>query len=107
MPSLQPIHVYFWQRAWFQVTLICICGLVILFSLRLMAQLALHQKERWLLQWERARIAREIHDDIGSRMTQLVLHGEVAQSGLPEGSDSQVQVGQILRGSARAAVHHG
>jgi len=95
MPSLQPIKVLFWQTGWFQVTLICICGLVILFSLRLMAQLALHQKERTLLQWERARIAREIHDDIGSRMTQLVLQGEVAQSGLPEGSESQVQVGQI------------
>jgi len=95
MPSLRPIKVYFWQTAWFQVTLICLSGLVILFSLRLMAQLALHQKERWLLQWERARIAREIHDDIGARMTQLVLHGEVAQSALPDGSERQIQVSHI------------
>jgi len=36
-----------------------------------------------LLQRERARIAMDIHDDLGSRMTQLVLHGEVAQSELP------------------------
>ena len=47
------------------------------------------------MQRERARIAREIHDDIGSRMTQLVLHGEVAQSGLPEGSELQGQLVQI------------
>jgi signal transduction histidine kinase len=95
MPTLQPVKVFFWQTGWFQITLACICGSVILFCLRLMAQLALHQKERRLLQSERARIAREIHDDIGARMTQLVLQGEVAQSSLPEGSESQVQVGQI------------
>jgi signal transduction histidine kinase len=95
MPSLQPIKVFFWQTGWFQITLLLICGLVILISLRLMAQLALHQKESWLLQRERARIAREIHDDIGSRMTQLVLHGEVAQSGLPDSSETQQQLVQI------------
>jgi signal transduction histidine kinase len=51
--------------------------------MRLIGQLAIHRRERWLLQKERARIARDIHDDLGSRMTQLVLHGEVAQSELP------------------------
>ncbi len=95
MPSLQPIQVFFWQTGWFQITLLSLCGLVILISLRLMAQLALHQKERWLLQQERARIAREIHDDIGARMTQLVLHGEVAQSGLHAGSETQTHLVQI------------
>jgi signal transduction histidine kinase len=95
MPSLQPIKVFFWQTGWFQITLLSVCSLVIVFSFRLMAQLALHRKERWLLQRERARIAREIHDDVGSRMTQLVLHGEVAQSGLSDGSDLQLQLGQI------------
>jgi signal transduction histidine kinase len=95
MPSLQPIKVFFWQTGWFQITLLSVCGLVITISFRLMAQLALHQKERWLLQRERARIAREIHDDIGARMTQLVLHGEVAQSGLPDGSETQLQLVQI------------
>ncbi len=59
------------------------------------AQLALHQKERWLLQQERARIVREIHDDIGARMTQLVLHGEVAQNDLPAGSATKQKLVQI------------
>jgi signal transduction histidine kinase len=95
MPSLLPIKVFFWQTGWFQIVLLSVCGLVILFSFRLMAQLALHRKERWLLQQERARIAREIHDDIGARMTQLVLHGELAQSGLRAGSETQVQLVQI------------
>jgi signal transduction histidine kinase len=95
MPTLRPIKVLFWQTGWFQITLVSICCLVILISLRLMAQLAIHQKERRLLREERARIAREIHDDIGARMTQLVLHGEVAQSVLPNGSETQVQIVQL------------
>jgi signal transduction histidine kinase len=95
MPTLQPIKVFFWQTGWFQISLLVVCGLVILISLRLMAQLALHQKERWLLQQERARIARDIHDDIGSRMTQLVLHGEVALSDLPDDSKMRPQLDRI------------
>jgi len=92
MPPLQPIKAYFWQAGWFQVSLLVVCGLVILVSLRLMAQVALHKKERYLLQAERARIARDIHDDVGARMTQLVLHGEVAQSELPADSDMRQQL---------------
>jgi signal transduction histidine kinase len=95
MPPLQPIRLPFWQTAWFQIFFLTCFGLVALFSLQLMAQLALHRKERWLLQRERTRIAREIHDDIGARMTQLVLQGEVAQCGLPEGSKTQRELGQI------------
>jgi signal transduction histidine kinase len=87
MPLVQPTKIFFWQAGWFQILLLSVCGLVILISLRLMAQLTLHRKERLLLQGERARIAREIHDDIGSRMTQLVLHGEVAQNELPADSE--------------------
>ena len=57
--------------------------------------MALHRKEQWLLLQERMRIARDIHDDLGSRMTQLVLHGEVAQSDLPADSDTRVQIDRI------------
>jgi signal transduction histidine kinase len=57
-----------------------------------MAQLALHRKERLLLQAERARIARDIHDDIGARMTQLVLHGELAQNELSLNVESRQQL---------------
>lgn len=101
MSSLQPISLAFWQTGWFQITLLAVCGLAILISLRLMAQLALHRKERWLLQQERTRIAREIHDDIGSRMTQLVLQGEVAQCGLPDGSKTRQQLGQMCEDARR------
>ena len=97
MPTLQPIKVFFWQTGWFQITLLTICAVVMVFSFRLMAQLTLHKKERLLLQRERARIAMDIHDDLGSRMTQLVLHGEVAQSELPAESAMRSHLGRICQ----------
>ena len=97
MPTLAPIRLLFWQTGWFQVALLSICALVILFSFWLMAQLALHKKEGLLLRRERSRIARDIHDDLGSRMTQLVLHGEVAQSDLPPDSNLRWQLDRICQ----------
>jgi signal transduction histidine kinase len=82
MPPPQPSQIHFWQTGWFQISVLCAGGVIILVVFRLMAQLAFHQNERRLLQRERARIASEIHDDIGSRMTQLVLDGEEVQGEL-------------------------
>jgi signal transduction histidine kinase len=93
--------VYFWENGWFQIALLSVCFLIILLSFRLMAQLAFHQGERWLIQRERARIARDIHDDIGPRMTRLVIHGEEAQNdlpGSPERSKHLVQICEEARG---------
>jgi signal transduction histidine kinase len=97
MPTLQPIKVFFWQTGWFQITLLSVCGIVITFSFWLMAQLTLHKKERLLLQRERSRIARDIHDDLGARMTQLVLHGEVVQSELPHDSNLRPQLNLVCQ----------
>ncbi len=95
MLTLVPIKIFFWQTAWFQVPFLIVCGLIALTIFFLAAQLALHQKEHWLLQRERARIAMDIHDDIGSRMTHLVLNGEVVQDELPTDSKARAQLEQI------------
>ncbi len=63
----------------------------------------LHRKEKFLLHQERARIARDIHDDLGTRVTQLVLQGEVAQSELPSGSRTRGQLERISE-EAREAL---
>ena len=44
---------------------------------------------------ERARIARDIHDDLGAGLTQLVLLGEVSKSELPSHSSTRPQIEQI------------
>lgn len=62
-------------------------------------------KEQRLLQRERARIARDIHDDLGMRMTRLVLQGEVAQSELTAESGLHSHLNQMCedaRGTLRA-----
>ena len=101
-PPLQSVKIPFWQTPWFQITFATLCGLFLLTIFFLVAQLALHQKERWLLQRERARIALDVHDDIGSRITQLVLNGEVAKQELPENSKTRGQLGEICNDARRA-----
>jgi signal transduction histidine kinase len=64
-------------------------------GLILSIKVLLNKNERLLLQRERARIARDIHDDIGTRMTQLVLQGEVAQAGLTSNSKTRLQLDRM------------
>src|SRR5207244_1599484 len=94
-PPLRPVMLQFWQTAWFQITLLTACGIVVLICLRLAAELALQSKAQGLLQRERARIASDIHDDLGAGLTQLVLLGEVSKSELPSHSSTRPQIEQI------------
>jgi len=103
VPPLQPIIVPFWQTSWFEILLGVICGTVSLVSFSLGTQVLLHNQEQQLLQRERARIARDIHDDLGTRVTQLVLQGEVAQTELPAGSKTRAQLERISE-EAREAL---
>jgi signal transduction histidine kinase len=77
--ALQPPVIKFWQRGWFQITMLTISTIAAVFYFRLLARLALQSKAQQVLQRERARIARDIHDDLGAGLTQLVLLGETEQ----------------------------
>ncbi len=103
VPPMEPIHLPIWRTTWFQILLLVIFGAVCLVSFSLATQVLLHQKEQALLQRERARIARDIHDDLGTRVTQLVLQGEVAQTEQPVGSKTRVQLERISE-EAREAL---
>jgi signal transduction histidine kinase len=103
-PPLRPIIVHFWQTGWFQLTLVTICAVAVLFCLWLMTQLTAQSKAQRFLQIERARIARDIHDDLGARLTNLVLLGEVAQSELPADSETRKQINEICE-KARDLSH--
>ena len=94
-PPVLPETTQFWQAAWFQITLLSLCVVVVAVSLWLTSQLAIKSQAQQIVQRERARIARDIHDDLTASLTQLVLHGEVAKSGLPDGSEPQLQVARI------------
>jgi signal transduction histidine kinase len=79
---VQPIVEKFWQAGWFQVALVSVCVVVVLLCAYLLSRLALQATAQEVLQRERARIARDIHDDFGARLTKLVLVGELAQTEL-------------------------
>ncbi len=104
VPPLRPVTTHFWQTGWFQLTLVSVCTLAVLFCFWLMTQLAAQSKTQRFLQVERARIARDIHDDLGARLTHLVLLGEVAQSELPAESGTRTQLNQICE-KARDLSH--
>ena len=89
VPVLRPLQLQFWQRGWFQASLVGVAVVALLGCLRLMAQLAVQGKAQAMLQRERARIARDIHDELGARLTELALAGEVAQTELPADSDAR------------------
>jgi signal transduction histidine kinase len=104
LPTLRPVTVYFWQTGWFQILLLTTCGLAVLLCAQLMARLAVQSKAQKFLQLERARIARDVHDDLGARLTQLVLLSEVVRTELPAGSEARVQVDQLCE-KARDLSH--
>jgi signal transduction histidine kinase len=98
VPRLQPLVTPFWQTGWFHLLLASVSGLFFLVCIALLFQVAFHKKEQRLLNLERARIARDIHDDFGTRLTRLVLESEVAQNELPEGAKARHQFLRISDG---------
>ena len=97
LPPIMPLAIHFWQQGWFQISLVTLLGVVILLSLWLMTQLAAQFKAQRFLEVERARIARELHDDLGAQVTQLVLLGEVAQREQPADSSVRAQFNEICQ----------
>lgn len=100
----EQIQLRFWQRGWFQLLLLSILLTGLVLYLRLLAKMAVHARAQAMLARERLRIARDIHDDVGSALTQLILQGEVAKTEFPEGSPARVQL-DLLCDKARAVSH--
>jgi len=88
-PTLLPLELRFWQRTWFLVLLLGFSTFALGLSLWLAARLAVQSRAHQLFHQERARIARDIHDDLSSGLTQLTLQGELAQCALPADSSAR------------------
>jgi len=101
VPTLRPLETHFWQSGWFQVTMwfsLCITALM---YLRVLARFTVQSKAQAMLHTERARIARDIHDELGARLTELALEGEVVQTELPAESAARPKL-EALCEKARA-----
>ncbi len=98
-PPLRPPELSFWQTGWFLTAMLTLCVVTFGFSLRLAAKLAVQTRAQKLLEVERARIARDIHDDLGAALTQLVLQSEVAQTEFPEQSEAWAHFSHLCEGA--------
>lgn len=94
-PPLRPEILYFWQTGWFLGTVLTVAGVALLLSVRLATKLAVQTRAQKLLERERTLIARDIHDDLGAGLTQLVLQGEVAQMEFSTGSPARERLSQL------------
>ena len=100
LPTIHPIEVHLWNRSWFQIMLLIVSGLSVLACLQMLARLSMQSKSRDLLQRERSRIARDIHDELGAGLTQMLLLGEVARQEAFSSATSQMGI-ERLCGKAR------
>lgn len=100
----------FWQEWWFiTITGLCVLGAVVgvvhfISTQKLQRQLA-ELKQHEALEKERARIARDLHDQLGANLTQVALLGEMAEADkhLPEAIEGHAkQISQTARETARA-----
>lgn len=94
------VEPFFWQRWWFRLgsVVLFVAAIVMLaryFSFkRLRVQLQRLEEEN-ALQRERARIAQDIHDDFGARMTQISLLAELTHKAMGRPQEAGEHVEQI------------
>jgi len=99
------VRPHFWQTVWFRV--VAIVGMVLVasgavgFDTRRRMHRKLERLERQrALERERARIARDIHDDLGASLTQITMLSQVAHGAPPELPRAVASLDQIF-GTAR------
>jgi signal transduction histidine kinase/ligand-binding sensor domain-containing protein len=102
--NVASIHIrvgrYFWQTLWFQAIAIVVftavvIGIVRFVSFRRLKKELFVAEQKSALLSERARIARDIHDDVGGSLSQIKLISEIAQqykSGSEYTDDSLKQI---------------
>jgi ligand-binding sensor domain-containing protein/signal transduction histidine kinase len=100
----------FWQTWWFvSILTLCLLGFIVgsvyyVSTQKLQRQVAaLRQQE--LLEKERARIARDLHDQLGANLTQVALLGEMAETDKDSPAEVEShakQISQTARETTRA-----
>jgi len=91
---------YFWQTGWFYFlgssTSLVMAGGAVWFATRRRMRRKLEQIERQReLEYERSRIARDIHDDLGSQLTSITMLSDGARSQLDDPKQASYDLNQI------------
>ena len=96
------VDPFYWQTWWFRLSAVgaFTFGVVVLvryvFFRRLRARMARMEQEA-VLQRDRARIAQDLHDDLGSSLTHIALLSELAQNDLEQPRQARLHIDEIFR----------
>jgi ligand-binding sensor domain-containing protein/signal transduction histidine kinase len=95
------VQPHFWQTYWFYIVTGLSCSVVIYSLARYTTKLKMQRKLELLKQQhaverERGRIAKDIHDDLGSSLTRIMMFGECAQEDLKTQSELEKHIGKIV-----------
>jgi signal transduction histidine kinase len=104
------LRPHVWQTWWFQGSAVLLVigaasGSALFFTRRRMQRKLERLEQRHAIEKERGRIAKDIHDDLGSSLTRIMMLGERAEDGLGKREDVGLHVGKIVataRGSVQA-----
>jgi signal transduction histidine kinase len=102
------IEPFFWQTWWFQTAgalgLAAAVGVLVTWVLRRRHQLRLERlKQMHAVEQERARIAQDIHDDLGASLTQIALLSELAQAQMSEPQTARSYLDMIFNNARSLA----
>ncbi|HVV00980.1 MAG TPA: two-component regulator propeller domain-containing protein [Verrucomicrobiae bacterium] len=97
---------HYWQTWWFRAFLVLLtlgtASGIVLYVTRSRMQRKLNLlNQRHAIETERGRIAKDIHDDLGSSLTRILMLGERAEEGLTNREDVQFQVHKIVDSARR------
>ena len=94
------IEPFFWQTGWFLalagvLSLVVVAGSVRAAVVRRMRQKLEQLRQRHALEAERARIARDIHDDLGARLTKISLLSSLTERELNDPRKAAEHISEI------------
>lgn len=96
------VQPHLWQRGWFQAMVILgvlavIAGVVYYFSTQKLQRELAVMRQQEALEQERARIARDLHDQLGANLTQVALLGEMAETDKNQPNEVEEHARQIYQ----------
>jgi signal transduction histidine kinase len=104
------VQPWFWQTNWFRAVVIILLLGIVAAIVRYISTQKLHRelqrhKQHEVLERERSRIARDLHDQLGANLTQVTLLGELAEA--DKNSPAEVeshaqQISQTARETTRS-----
>ncbi|HKI70149.1 MAG TPA: triple tyrosine motif-containing protein, partial [Verrucomicrobiae bacterium] len=96
------VRPFFWQTWWFRLGLIIAftistAAIVYYISFRRLHRKLAHLEQETAVQKDRARIAKDLHDDLGAHLSQIAMLSELAQADLEKPAQASNHIDQIFR----------